>query len=166
VLELGVVQIKLTQIGNDYIRITEDNMYDEKLINIPRVHLIKLDFFSPNEEKVKTVIKNFPKTNRYVIEDNIRTYNFILKRTNKKYYVCNKKGVDVISFFRKNNKVLVNFHNLHEFEKVFLLSDRVFADVLRNVEVIQIDKQIFDEKIEVLENWRGNVVVSSDKDII
>jgi hypothetical protein len=158
--------MKLTQIGSDYIRINEDNMYDENLLSIPRVHLIKLDFFNPNEDKIRKVIRSFSKTNRYVIEDNIRTYNFILRGTSKKYYVCNPIGADVISFFRKNNKVLVNFFNLSEFEKVFLLSDKVFGDVLRNTEVIQIDKDIFDEKMETLENWRGNVIISDSGDII
>jgi hypothetical protein len=158
--------MKLTQIGSDYIRINEDNMYDENLLSIPRVHLIKLDFFNPNEEKIRKVIESFSKTNRYVIEDNIRTYNFILRGTSKKYYVCNPIGADVISFFRKNNKVLVNFFNLTEFEKVFLLSERVFVDVLRNTEVIQIDKDIFDEKMELLENWRGNVIISDNGNII
>jgi hypothetical protein len=158
--------MKLTQIGSDYININEDNLYDEKLLSIPRVHLIKLAFFNPNEEKIRKVIKNFPKTNRYVIEDNIRIYNFILRGTSKKYYVSNSCDADVISFFRKNNKVLVNFFKLTEFEKVFLLSDKVFEDVLRNTEVIQIDKDIFDEKMEVLENWRGNVIVSDGGEII
>jgi hypothetical protein len=152
--------MKLTQIGSDYITISEDNMYDEKLLSIPRVHLIKLDFFNPNEEKIRKIIKNFPKTNRYVIEDNIRIYNFILRGTSKKYYVSNNEGADIISFFRKNNKVLVNFYKLSEFEKIFLLSENVFEDVLRNAEVIQIDKDIFDEKMAVLENWRGNVIIS------
>ena len=158
--------MKLTQIGSDYISINEDNMYDDKLLSIPRVHLIKLDFFNPSEEKIRKVIRSFPKTNRYVIEDNIRTYNFILRGTSKKYYVSNKEGADVISFFRKNNKVLVNFFKLNEFEKVFLLSDKVFEDALRNTEVIQISKEIFDEKMEVLENWRGNVIVSDGGEII
>lgn len=158
--------MKLTQIGSDYISINEDNLYDEKLLGIPRVHLIKLDFFNPNEEKIRNVLRKFPKTNRYVVEENIRTYNFILRGTSKKYYVCNQIGVDVISFFRKNNKVLVNFHNLNKFEKAFLLSDKVFIDVLRNTEVIQIDKDIFDEKMEVLENWRGNVIVCEGGEII
>jgi len=158
--------MKLTQIGSDYISINEDNLYDEKLLSIPRVHLIKLDFFNPSDDKIRKVIRNFSKTNRYVISDNIRTYNFILRGTSKKYYVSNQEGADIISFFRKNNKVLVNFYKLNEFEKVFLLSDRVFEDVLRNTEVIQISKEIFDEKMEVLENWRGNVIVSDGGEII
>jgi len=158
--------MKLTQIGSDYIKINEDNLYDEQLINIPRVHLIKLDFFNPNDEKIRRVIRNFPKTNRYVIEENIRTYNFILKRTSKKYYIENRKGVDIISFFRKNNKVLINFHNLSDFEKAFLLSDKIFNDVLRNTEVIHVDKDIFDEKMETLETWRGNVVISDGSNFI
>jgi len=153
--------MKLTQIGSDYIKISESNLYDQTLLEIPRVHLIKLGFFDPTESKVKQVIRNFPKTNRFVIEDNIRIYNYILRSTSKKYYVSNPEGSDVISFFRKNNKVLVNFHALDEFEKAFLLSDKVFQDVLKNTEVIHVDKNIFDEKMEVLENWRGNVIVSS-----
>ncbi len=62
--------------------------------------------------------------------------------------------------------MLVDFYKLNEFEKVFLLSDRVFEDVLRNTEVIQISKEIFDEKMEILENWRGNVIVPDGGEII
>jgi len=140
-------------------------MYDHELMDIPRVHLIKLGFFDPTESKVRQVIRNFPKTNRFVIEDNIRIYNFILRSTSKKYYVSNPEGSDIISFFRKNNKVLVNFHTIDDYEKAFLLSDKVFQDVLKNTEVIHIDKNIFDEKMEVLENWRGNVIVSDGSSI-
>ncbi len=154
--------MKLTQIGSDYIGISESNLYDQNLMDIPRVHLIKLGFFDPTESKVKQVLRNFPKTNRFVIEDNIRIYNFILRGTSKKYYVSNTEGSNVISFFRKNNKVLVNFHNLDEYEQAFMLSDKVFQDVLKNTEVIHISKSIFDEKMEILENWRGNVVISDE----
>ncbi len=152
--------MKLTNIGTDYVSISESNMYNRELMEIPRVHLIKLEFFDPTESKVKQVIRNFPKTNRFVIEENIKIYNFILRSTSKKYYVSNAEGVDIISFFRKNNKVLVNFHKLDDYEKAFLLSEKVFQDVLKNTEVIHIDKDIFDEKMEILENWRGNVVIS------
>lgn len=156
--------MKLTRIGSDYIRIDEDNLNDDVLLSIPRVHLILLAFREPTEAKVKQVIKNFPRTNRFVVEDNIRIYNLILRNTSKKYYVSNSKGYNIISFFRKNNKVLVNFHKLDEFERAFLLSENVFKDVLRNTEVIHIDKGIFDEKMEILEDWRGNVIVSGDFD--
>jgi hypothetical protein len=154
--------MKLTRIGSDYIRIDEENINDELLKSIPRVHLILLAFEDPTEAKVKQVIRNFPRTNRFVIEDNIRIYNLILRNTNKKYYVSNSEGSNIISFFRKNNKVLVNFNKLDEFEKAFLLLENVFQDVLKNTEVVQISKEVFDEKFEVLENWRGNVIISGD----
>jgi hypothetical protein len=39
------------------------------------------------------------------------------------------------------------------------MSDNVFFDVLRNTEVIKINKMIFDIKKDVLESWSGNVIV-------
>jgi len=151
--------MQITRIGSDYITIDEDNIRSEELLNIPRVHLIKLDFFQPNETKVMKVISLFPKTNRYVIEDNIRIYNYILKRTSKKYYILNKEGIGLISFFRKNNKVLLNFMNVSEFEKQFLLSEGCFEDLLSNIEVILIDRDAYEEKKDILRNWNGNVII-------
>ncbi len=153
--------MRVTKIGTDYIRIDEDNIDDEKLLSINRVHLIKLDFFKPTEVKVKKVISLYPKTMRYVIEDNIKTYNYILKNTNKKYYVENSIGAEVITFFKKNNKVLVNFNNFGELEKQFLLSESAFIDVLKNTEVIMINKETFDKNKETLDNWSGNVIIHS-----
>jgi hypothetical protein len=151
--------MQITRIGSDYITIDEDNIRSEELLSIPRVHLIKLDFFQPNETKVMKVISLFPKTNRYVIEDNIRIYNYILKRTSKKYYILNKEGIGLISFFRKNNKVLLNFMNVSVFEKQFLLSEGCFEDMLSNIEVILIDRDTYEEKKNVLRNWNGNVII-------
>jgi len=151
--------MRLTNIGSDYIRIDEDNIEDADLLSIPRVHLIKLDFFKPTEGKVRTVLDLFPKTNRYVIENNIKTYNYILKNTSKKYYVENSIGAKVITFFKKNNKVLVNFNNLTEAERRFLLSDDCFDDVLKNTEVIKIGQDVFEAKKTVLDNWSGNVII-------
>jgi hypothetical protein len=98
-----------------------------------------------------------------VIEDNIREYNSILKRTSKKYYVMNKVGVDIISFFRKNNKILLNFNNLSKEERDFFLMDGIFDDVLRNTEVIAINKAMHDMKMEVLDKWKGNVIIAEEK---
>jgi len=151
--------MRITRIGTDYVRIDEDNLDDERLLNIERVHLIKLDFFKPTETKIKKVMELFPKTMRYVVEQNIKTYNFILRNTNKKYYVENSVGAKVITFFKKNNKVLLNFNNLTLFEKQFLLSEEVFDDVLKNCEVVMISKENFDEKKDVLERWSGNVII-------
>jgi len=151
--------MRVTTVGSDYIRIDEQNIEDRKLLGIPRVHLIKLDFEKPTELKVRKVIDLYPKTNRFVVDENIKTYNAILKGTNKKYYVENVMGSGVISFFKKNNKVLVNFNNLSDAERNFLLSDDCFEDVLKNAEVILLNKPIYETKMKQLEIWSGNVIV-------
>jgi hypothetical protein len=151
----------MTKLGSDYIAITEDNLRDENLLSLSRVHLIKLNFFSPTEEKIKTTLGLYPKTNRYVIEDNIRIYNNVLKRTNKKYYVMNLSGVGFVSFFRKNNKVLLNIENLSIFEKQFVLSV-CLEDVLRNIEVIQLNYEDFVSAEEIFEKWNGNVIINNE----
>jgi hypothetical protein len=152
--------MKITNIGSDLIRIDEDNLYDEKLKSIQRVHLIKLAFFNPTEDKVKRVINFYPKTNRFIIDSNIRDYNGILKWTNKKYYVENIEGVGFVSFFRKNNKVVLNVNRLSTYERQFVLNS-CFEDVLRNTEVICIDKETFNEKEKILELWNGNVIIAN-----
>jgi hypothetical protein len=154
-----VFEMRITNIGTDYIAIDEDNINDNDLLSIPRVHLIKLEFFKPTEGKIRAVLDSYPKTNRYVIENNIKTYNYILKGTSKKYYVENPVGAKVITFFKKNNKVLVNFNNMTSFEQQFLLSDDCFEDVLRNTEVIMINQSTFEEKKSELERWSGNVII-------
>jgi hypothetical protein len=153
--------VKFTELGRDYIAVTEDNIKNEKLLSLPRVHLIKLMFFNPTEEKIKTVLSLYPRTNRFVIEDNIRIYNNTLKRTNKKYYVMNMPGIGFISFFRKNNKVLLNIENLSVFEKQFVLKV-CLDDVLRNIEVIQLNREDFLEVEGKFERWNGNVVLNED----
>ena len=151
--------MRVTKVGSDYVRLDEDNFEDQELVKIPRVHLIKLDFMTPTEEKVKMVLQLYPKTNRFVVETNIKTYNYILRNTNKKYYIENSVGSKVVTFFKKNNKVLVNFSNLTKLEKEFLLEN--FDDVLRNTEVIIIDQEIFDSKKIQLDRWSGNVIISN-----
>ena len=151
--------MQITKIGTDYVKLNEETLYDEELINIPRVHLIELNFKYPSEKKINQVLKLYPRTNRFVIKDNIRIYNSIFRMTNKKYYVSNIEDVDIISFFKKNNKVLVNFNYFKEFELDFFLQDSVFNDLLKNVEVISINKEILEEKIRILNLWRGNCVI-------
>jgi len=149
--------MRITNVGDDYVRIDEDNL--EEFTSIPRIHLIKLDFMTPSESKVNKVLSLYPKTNRYIIEEHIKTYNYILRGTNKKYYVENAVGSKVITFFKKNNKVLVNFGNLTKLEKGFCLEN--FDDILRNTEVVIIDQEIFDEKKIQLDRWSGNVIISN-----
>jgi hypothetical protein len=157
--------MRVTRIGSDFITITEDNLNDEELRSIPRVHLIKLDFFSPTEEKVKRVLSFYPKTNRFIIDENIRTYNYILKWTNKKYYIQNKQGVGLISFFRKNNKVLLDFSRLSTYESHFILN-HCFEDILKNLEVIMINQLVFGEKEDILNLWNGNVILIDEGNVI
>jgi len=151
--------MRITSVGSDYIGVNEGNYDSDKFQKIPRVHLIKFDFAIPTYELVNQVLQLFPMTNRFVIEDNIREYNSILRRTEKKYYVMNKKKADIISFFRKNNKILMNLMNLTKEERDFFLMEGVFEDLLRNTEVIAISKKIYDEKMEVLDKWKGNVII-------
>lgn len=156
--------MKITKINSDYIKIDEKNINDRNLIEIPRVHIIKLAFLRPSREKIEGVLNLFPKTNRYVIQDNIRDYNFVLRNTSKKYYVENAPGVGFLSFFRKNNKVLLNFHNLSFEEREFIL-DECFEDTLKNLEVIHISDHHYDLKEDILKDWKGNVIISDDNDI-
>jgi hypothetical protein len=155
--------MRITSIGSDYIVINEESINDREFQAIARVHLIKLDFEKPTDSKVYKVLDLFPKTNRYVIENNIKHYNSILKHTNKKYYVENAVGTPVITFFKKNNKVLVNFNNFSDIEKKFLLESDSFADVLKNTEVIMINQDGYDKFKLVLENWSGNVIIDNGK---
>ncbi|HRR48608.1 MAG TPA: hypothetical protein P5293_01320 [Bacteroidales bacterium] len=150
--------MKLTVIGSDYIVINEDNLRDENILKIPRVHLIELAFQDPTKEKIEAVLTLYSKTNRFVISDNIRIYNALLKQTAKKYYVKNTAGVGLISFFRKNNKVLLDTIVLSEQEKSFVL-DTLLPDILRNIEVIRVSKSDFEKYKAKLEPWNGNVIV-------
>jgi len=151
--------MRITAIGTDYIKVNEENYSSNTYQKIHRVHLIKLDFAMPTYELVNQVLQLFPKTNRFVIEDNIREYNSILRRTEKKYYVMNKKDANIISFFRKNNKILFNLLNLSKEERNFFLMEGIFEDLLRNTEVIAVNKKIYDEKMEILDKWKGNVII-------
>jgi hypothetical protein len=155
--------MRITKIGSDYIEIDEETIKEEKLLKIPRVHLIKLCFEKPTDLKVKGVLELFPKTNRFVIEDNIKIYNNILKFTSKKYYVENTIGQPVITFFKKNNKVLVNFNNFSEAEQTFFSKRTMFEDVLRNTEVIVIHQDVYEDNKSALEKWSGNVIIDNTK---
>lgn len=158
--------MRITAIGSDYISVNEENYSSNSFQKIPRVHLIKFDFAMPTYDLVNQVLHLFPKTNRFVIEDNIREYNSILRRTEKKYYVMNKPGSDIISFFRKNNKILLNLMNMPKEERDFFLMEGIFEDVLRNTEVIAVNKRVYDEKMEVLDKWKGNVIIIGEDESV
>ena len=151
--------MKITRIGKDYITINEQNVPTTDERRNDKIHLIKLNFEEPTKEKILFVVDTFQKTNRYVISNNIRVYNDVLKHTGKKYYIENRTGVNLISYLRKNNKILLNFSNLREFEREFLANKSILDDVLKNVEVIQMKKSIYNDSLSLLNYWDGNVIL-------
>ena len=154
--------IKITKPGED-ILVISDQDYDKNLQIEHKVHLIRLQFETPTIDKMNWVIETFYKTHRYVIDsEHIRFYNGYFKRTNKKYYVINDNKTDgLISFFKKNNKVLLDITALSEVDQLYVLNVG-FTDVLRNTEVIIISKADYDEHTEELNMYNGNCIIADD----
>lgn len=148
--------MKLTKYGSDYVIIDEHNI--KEIQTEEKIHLIKLKFHNPNKNLMDEIFNRFPKTNRFIISDNIRFYNSIFKTTNKKYYVENYKGIKFISFFRKNNKVVINFTKLSTIQKQFICKD-CLPDLLNNIEVAIVDEELFKDKFDDFENWNGNLII-------
>lgn len=151
--------MKIAHIGNDYCIINEDNI--EEFVSSPKMHLIKMDFENPTETLIKKVLNLYPSTNRFIVSDNIRVYNYALKDTTKKYYVENRKGDGLITFFKRNNKCVLNFENLTLTEREFVFSN-ILEDVLCNVEAIIMHKKDFINRKFILEQWSGNVLMAAD----
>lgn len=149
----------ITRPGKDVISVTEEDFENNNIISTEKVHLIKIKFKEPDEEKLDWVSKSYSKTNRFIISDNIKFYNWYFKTKSKKFYVENDKNIRLFSFFKKNNKILLNFNNLDEDIKNFILQDFIFMDVLQNLEIIQIDEEMFKEKSNILSKWSGNVII-------
>jgi hypothetical protein len=158
--------MRITKLGTDIVSVNENNYGDYEFQKIKRIHLLKLDFVKPEKDIINMIMYLFPKTNRFVIENNIREYNSVLRGTEKKYYVMNKKNANMVSFLRKNNKILFNFVNLNHEEKNFFLLDNIFEDLLKNVEVIAMSKKIHDLKMETLNKWNGNIIVLGDNEVL
>jgi len=133
-------------------------MADQKLQEIPRIHLIKLDFKEPTLEKVEFVLNTFKSTNRFVIDNNIRFYNDILRNTNKKYYISNTEADKIITFFKRNNKVILDTTRLSVLEKAFVFSVAL-EDVLSNTEVIIVGQKYYRENPGPYNNWSGNLIL-------
>ena len=148
--------MRLTIYNKDWLIVDEVNI--DQLKENYKVHLIKLNFDNPTEDKIKEVFDRFPSTNRYVVEDNIKFYNDIL-RNNKKYYVENRYNHGLITFFKKNNKVMLNYIRLEPDEKEFVQHN--INDILKNIEVLYLgDRKILDESwTDALKFWNGNILV-------
>ncbi len=150
--------MKITKMGSDYICISELNIADESLLKIPRIHLIKLDFKEPTHEKVEYVLKTFNSTNRFVIDGNVKFYNDILRNTNKKYYIANTENDKIITFFKRNNKVLLDTTKLNILEKAFVFSVAL-EDVLANTEVVIVGQKYYRDNPGPYNSWSGNLIL-------
>jgi hypothetical protein len=150
--------MKLTQMGSDYVRINEANLADESLLSISRIHIIKLDFREPTLEKVNYVLNTFRSTNRFVVDNEIKFYNSVLRSTNKKYYVANVEGDTLITFFKRNNKVLLDTTKLNPLEKAFVFSVAL-TDVLQNTEVVIAEQKFYRDNPEPFNKWSGNLIL-------
>ncbi len=159
--------MKFTIPGKDVIKVTDDNYIRNEVIQSSgdRIHLIKFDFDTPSYDKVKWVLDEYPYTNRFIVYDNIKIYNDLLKKTTKKYYVENNYGDSLISFFKKNNKVILNFLKLDRLTLEYIVNV-CLEDVLYNTEVICINDEIYKEKKNVINLWKGNVIIlNNDYDL-
>lgn len=152
--------MKITEIGRDLIVVTEDDLgpNTSQLKSKEKIHLIKFKFKEPTKTKILGTLDKYPETNRFIVSDNIRIYNEILKTTNKKYYVQNEVNqIGIISFFRKNNKVLLSIPSLSYEEKSFVL-DYALNDILKNLEILLIERHDYEKCIDAFHNWKGNLI--------
>jgi len=151
--------VRTTKPGQDIIVITDKDYNKTKIED--KIHIIRLRFDYPTESKMDWVVKTFYKTHRYVIDsDNIRFYNNYFKGTSKKYYVINDKNTDgLISFYKKNNKVLLDITVLSEFDRLYVLNV-AFADILRNTEVIIISNEDYNDHLDELSQYNGNCIIA------
>lgn len=147
--------MKISRYGEHWLMIDETNI-DKK--ETDKIHLIKLNFVTPSIEKIEQVLRNFPSTNRFIVEAgfNIKLYNDALKGK-RKYYIENTPKVDLITFMKRNNKVILNIDNLKEFEYEFITRNP--DDVLRNVECVMMCVDEYANWKNLLAEWSGNVLI-------
>ena len=151
----------ITVPGKDIVVVDETSMINNTVYDY-KVHLVRLKFVSPDDDKMSWVMDAFKKTNRYVVDTlHIRYYNYYLKKTNLKYYIINTKKDwrGLVTFFKKNNKVLLDFTQLTDFEKMFVLNVSL-EYVLSNAEVILIDKADYTLQLEMFNQWKGDIIIN------
>jgi len=150
--------LRLTEIGKHLILVDEDILRGSETSD-EKIHLIKFKFSEPNKEKIEETIRRYEDTNRFIIGDSIKVYNDILRQTNKKYYVQNRvKQYGIISFFRKNNKVLLSIPSLVDEERDFVLNF-AFPDILKNLEILMIEEKDYQDRVKLFKYWKGNVIL-------
>ena len=157
----------ITKPGRDIIVVNEKSITSGEEYNY-KVHLVRLSFDSPTDEKMEWVTETFPKTNRYVVDvKNIRYYNYYLKRTNLKYYIINTKDTwrGLVTFFKRNNKVLLDLTQLSVFEKQFVLGVSL-RDVISNTEVLLMDTEDYTEHLDIFNQWKGDIILKDENYLI
>lgn len=152
--------MKITKVGSDLICVTEQD-YTDNISFEHKVHLVKLAFDNPTSDKMFWVMKTFQNTNRFIIADNISFYNSYLKHTNKKYYVSNSEPNKLVSFYKRNNKVLLDTTQLSDFERQFVFNV-IIDDILSCTEVVAVSKKDYVQYVEIFNNWNGNLIVLED----
>lgn len=145
----------------DYIEVNEAWLIDNYYVIERKIHLVKLCFKFPCTEKLDQVLDLLPKTNRFIISDNIKIYNDYFKQTKKKYYVQNTFTDEkrFISFLRKNNKILLDLTQITNVMLKYFIFEVVWEDVLKNVEILKITKEDYDAHYDALKEWNGNVIL-------
>ena len=151
----------ISKYREDYIEVDEYWLRTNENIIQKKIHLVKISFSSPNEEKLDQLLYILPKTNRFIIDNNIKLYNDYFKKTKKKYYVENtfKDQERFISFLRKNNKILIDFTKIESFNLKHVLFELAWEDLLNNIEILKISKVDFELYKSHLSNWDGNVIL-------
>lgn len=151
----------ISKYREDYIEVDEYWLRTNENIIQKKIHLVKISFSSPNEEKLDQLLYILPKTNRFIIDNNIKLYNDYFKKTKKKYYVENtfKDQERFISFLRKNNKILIDFTKIESFNLKHVLFELAWEDLLNNIEILKISKVDFELYKSHLSNWDGNVII-------
>ncbi len=160
--------MKFTIPGKDIISIT-----DEDLVSLSspksKIHLIRLKLDRPSISAMDLITDFYHKTNRYIVDmENVRFYNSYFKTTNIKYYVINTERyyTGIISFFKRNNKILLDTTILDDDTKDYINIPDVMIDILSNMEVIIIDQFYFDINKDIFSKWNGNVIIYNEDYII
>lgn len=145
----------------DYIEVDEHWLRVNEDVIQKKIHLVKLQFKYPTEEKLDQLLYILPRTNRFIIENNIRVYNDYFKNTKKKFYVENsfKDQERFISFLRKNNKILLDFTKITSTHLKHILLESNWEDLLSNIEILKISYTDFKLYESHFSQWDGNIII-------
>ena len=151
----------ISRCKEDYIEVDEQWLRNNEHVFERKVHLVKICFSYPTEEKLDQLLYVLPKTNRFIIDGHIKIYNDYFKKTKKKFYVENtvKDEERFISFLRKNNKILMDLTKIQSFNLRHILFEIVWEDLLSNVEIIKMKRVDYELYREHLLNWDGNLII-------